>query len=186
MGYYRGVVAGDFYRGYGRAGGDYYYNRGDFWKKAKKALGKVATVAPVAAAMVPTKTGVFNALGTLSQGASFLPAGGAASGGGLTGLLDIATKGLSMYSAAKAAGSGQEYVPAAKDNPLIPNVLEKFWDGTQRKRRTMNAGNASALRRALRRVDAFQNLAKRSGAMPKVRRLAAARGCGNKSCKTCG
>lgn len=161
---------GDYYSGRG----DYYSGRGDFWKKAKKAVGKIGKIMPVAAAMVPTKSGIANALGTLSQGMGAMPGAGFVAGGApsLAGILDIATKGLTAYSAAKSAGGGgATYVPAAEDNPFIPNVIEGLWDGKQRKRRTMNAANVNALRRALRRVDSFRTLAKKSGALPAAKRL---------------
>lgn len=39
------------------------------------------------------------------------------------------------------------------------------WFGTKRRRRRMNSGNAKALRRALRRVESFQRLCARAGAV---------------------
>jgi len=174
MAYYYGA-AGDYY-----ARGDYYGgNRGDLWKKLKKGVKKLGVVQAIknpqqaltiGATMMGVPPGVTS---------SFLPQ----AAGGIGAVLNNAARtGLNMAidrgMAKLSAGGGQTYVPAAVNNPIVPDFIEKMWDGTQRKRRTMNAGNAAALRRALRRVDAFRNLAKRSGAMPAVRRLQAA------SCKT--
>lgn len=174
--------------------GDYYGpRRGDFWSKAKRAVSKVGKVMPVSAAMIPTRGGVSGALSTLQYGApampggsiasNFLPAVGAVGGGGAietvaTGLLgrlglpaSVASIGGAMVSAKLSGGGGQTYVPAAVNNPIIPDFIEKLWDGTKRKRRTMNPANVGALRRALRRVDSFRHLAKKSGALPAARRL---------------
>lgn len=70
----------------------------------------------------------------------------------------------------------------AQDSPYIPNIIEAPLEAALnvgapgvRKRRTMNAANIGALRRALRRVDSFRNLAKKSGAIPAAKRLPAQR-----------
>lgn len=156
MGYYRGAT-GDYYSGRG----DYYSGRGDFWSKAKKKIKKLGRVAvPVAANYL-----------TGGMASSFLPQAGAA--GGLSQILGGVARTVANQALDKgmAKFSGSTYVPASEDNPLIPNVIEGLWDGKQRKRRTMNPANVNALRRSLRRVDAFRNLAKKSGALPAARRL---------------
>lgn len=173
MGYYTGFR------------GDYYRGRGDFWKKAKKALKKVGKVLPVSAAMIPTGGGISSALGTMQTGLAAMPGGGGilSSIGGMLG--EKFGIGAATGSALTALLTGQESQPG--DSPYIPDIIEKPLESIglnemrRSKRRTMNAANVSALRRALRRVDSFRNLAKKSGAMPAVRRFPAQRA--SKCCK---
>lgn len=171
MGYYTGLR------------GDYYTGRGDFWSKAKKKLKKVAR--PIIAAS-PALTGGLSktnaALGSFLPG---LPAiGGAMPGGGGLGSIASTLGGFlgEKFGLGAAAGAtiatalaGPSSLPG--DSPFIPDILEipleaaGLNEARGRKRRTMNAANVGALRRALRRVDSFRNLAKKSGALPAARRL---------------
>lgn len=167
MGYYTGFR------------GDYYSGRGDFWSKAKKKLKKVGKAVALAS---PQLTGGLSK--TNAQLGSLLPmVGGAMPGGGggsilgsLGGMLGekfgIGAAAGATIATALAGGSS-----TPGDSPLIPDILEIPLENAGlnemrgRKRRTMNAANVGALRRALRRVDSFRNLAKKSGALPAARRL---------------
>lgn len=165
-----------YYRGFA---GDYYRGRGDFWSKAKKKLKKLGKVLPVSAAMIPTKGGISSAISTLQAGAPAMPGMGSL-GGTLGGFLG------EKIGIGSAAGSllgglltGEGEVPG--DSPYIPDILEVPLENAGlnqargKKRRTMNPANVQALRRSLRRVDSFRNLAKKSGALPAARRLPAQR-----------
>lgn len=174
MGYYSGFR------------GDYYSGRGDFWSKAKKKLKKAGK----AVSMInPALGGGFSKVNAMQGSAlmSFMPgmSGAAMPGGGglassLAGFLGEKF-GLGAATGATIAGllTGQESQPG--DSPYIPDILEiplekaGLNEMRGRKRRSMNAANVSALRRALRRVDSFRNLAKKSGALPAARRLPAQR-----------
>lgn len=177
MGYYTGFR------------GDYYTGRGDFWSKAKKKLKSVGKKVALAS---PALTGGFSK--TNQMLGSFMPmvgAGGAMPGGGsligsLGGLLGEKF-GVGAATGATIATllAGGQSTPG--DSPFIPDILEVPLENAGlnemrgRKRRSMNAANVSALRRALRRVDSFRNLAKKSGAMPAVKRFPAQRAA--KCCK---
>jgi len=167
MGYYTGFR------------GDYYRGRGDFWSKAKRKLKKVAKVLPTSALMAPTSGGLAAAYGTISPGMSFMPGGGNIAGtiGGYLGEKFGVGAAVGATLATALAGGGA----TPGDSPYIPDILEipletaGLNEARGKKRRTMNAANVGALRRALRRVDSFRNLAKKSGALPAAKRLPAQR-----------
>lgn len=181
MSYYRGAM------------GDYYHaRRGDFWSKAKKALGKVASVIPSAALLTAGGVGGQQALGTLGTVASSLPGGSIAGtiGGMMSGQVGIGSGVASLLPA--VIGAARQVAPVAVGaagvgalgsagfeglqslKAGVNNLLGPLGSGT-RKRRSMNAANVHALRRALRRVDSFRNLAKKSGALPAAKRFPAQR-----------
>lgn len=170
MGYYTGFR------------GDYYTGRGDFWSKAKRKLKKVGKKA---LAINPALGGGFSKVNQMQGAAlmSFMPGGMSSAmpgGGGIAGTIGgfLGEKfGVGAATGATIASllTGGESLPG--DSPIIPDILEiplekaGLNEMRGRKRRTMNAANVSALRRALRRVDSFRNLAKKSGALPAARRL---------------
>lgn len=171
---------------YYRAAGDYYRSRGDFFKKLKKRVGKLAKVMPVASAMAGG-IGHQNALGTLSQGMSFMPGGmPAIPQGGLGSSVGALLGGLLGSSDAGRTLGGMFDATQPGDSAIIPDILEipleraGLNEMRGKKRRTMNAANVGALRRALRRVDSFRNLAKKSGALPAAKRLPPQRTCAHK------
>jgi hypothetical protein len=170
---------------YTSARGDYYRGRGDFWSKAKKAVKKAAKVVTT---INPALGGGFSKVNAMqgSALASFMPGlGGAMPGGslvsGLGGMLGekFGIGAATGASIATALVGGGPTLPG--DSPIIPDILEipleRAGLNEMRgvKRRSMNAANVSALRRALRRVDSFRNLAKKSGALPAAKRLPAQR-----------
>lgn len=170
MGYYTGFR------------GDYYTGRGDFFSKAKKKLKKlgkkVAAINP-AMGMGFSKTNQMQgaALASFMPGlGGAMPGGSGGIGGTLGGFLgEKFGLGAATGATIGALLTGESSTPG--DSPYIPDIVEipleaaGLNDPRGRKRRSMNSANVSALRRALRRVDAFRNLAKKSGALPAAKRL---------------
>jgi len=62
----------------------------------------------------------------------------------------------------KAAGAGAGFA-AVRSLPNLPGPFQNPFGGGRKKYRRMNAGNAKALRRAFRRIDAFGKLASKAG-----------------------
>lgn len=162
MGYYRGA-AGDYYSGAAR---------GDLWGSVRDFASKASTYIPAVAAALPTGSGIKNALGTLSTISASSGTPGLSSLGnvGKAALMRLGPRALGALGGPVGAG-----ITAA--SIAIPAAVSYFGSDGKKKRRSMNAANVSALRRALRRVDSFRNLAKKSGAMPAVKRFPAQRGC---------
>lgn len=75
-------------------------------------------------------------------------------------------KGGATAAAKKVVGfgaGGGALIGAAKNLPNIPGPFQNPFGGGRKTYRRMNAGNAKALRRAFRRIDAFTKLAKKAG-----------------------
>lgn len=171
MGYYTGFR------------GDYYTGRGDFFSKAKRKLKKgfkaVSRINP-ALGLGLTKTNQMQGAALMSFMPGGMPTGSGSIGSTLGGFLGEKI-GLPSSVGSMLGGllTGEGSVPG--DSPYIPDILEVPLESAGlnaprgKRHRTMNAANVSALRRALRRVDSFRNLAKKSGALPAARRLPAQR-----------
>lgn len=153
MGYYN--VAGDYYRA-----GDYYTGQGDFWSSAKKGLKKVARSPLVQQAALGLLPG-----GSVVKGiASSFVAQPTRAPRSPTQM--VVNAGMSLLGLPALVGATSDDV---KNCGPKGNRFNK--DGRPRKCRSLNPANVSALRRALRRVDSFRVLAKKSGALPAARRL---------------
>lgn len=164
MGYYYGA-AGDYYQGGGR--GDLF---GSIKKFGGKLLGAVSSAAPIAS-LIP------GPIGAIARGVTL--AGTALGGMGGTPAATAQASGtaLAATKAGALARVGKYALPAITAASIaVPAAQAIFGGSGGRKRRSMNAANVQALRRALRRVDSFRHLAKKSGAMPAVRRMPAQRG----------
>lgn len=159
MSYYRGI-AGDYYTG----------ARGDLFGSIKKYAGAISSVLPGIASVLPTGGiggTISGALGTLGRIGSLIP--------GPVGA--VAKVGTALVPAVIGAGTKIVKSPVVQGAAGAIAAEQLFGGGGGgKRRRSMNAANVQALRRALRRVDSFRNLAKKSGAMPAVKRFPMQRG----------
>lgn len=90
-------------------------------------------------------------------------------------LRKVAGKGLAALTGGKLIGSGGAKsaakkiligaggITALRQIPNLPGPFQNPFGRGGRKYRRMNAGNAKALRRAFRRIDAFTKLASKAG-----------------------